>query len=121
MSLMDDLRAVVRDIHQNADLNEVRFRHNGRFRKDEHQWSCRFSVRDPQKLRADDVAKLRMFADSRQLAFTDLRVLKVHPEDTVPYPGATIPWDGGTLEVLEWSQASDFTGQRVGTCVLRRP
>ena len=105
-------------LRRNAD---VIYRHQGVFTLSSHEWPCRFSVRDPQKLKADEVAKLRMFADSRNLAYTDLRQLKVHPDDTVPFPGATLPWDDGVLEVLEWSQASDFTGQRVGTCVLRRP
>ncbi len=116
---MPGIRARVQQrLRDNAD---VLYRHTGTFTLGPHSWPCRFSVRDLQKMKADEVAKLRMYADTAGLLYTDLRALRVHPDDTPPFPGATIPFDDGLLEVLEWSQASDFTGQRVGTCVLRRP
>lgn len=105
-------------LRDNAD---VLYRHAGTFTKGPHTWPCRFSVRDPAKAKPDELARLQAFAGVRGLVYTDLRLLRVHPDDTPPFPGATIPFDDGVLEVLEWSQASDFTGQRVGTCVLRRP
>lgn len=121
MSLMDEIMAAVAEIQTDPELNEVRFRHTGIFTKGVSSWPCRFSVRDVQKLKPDEVQKLRIYADVNGLVYTDLRRLTVHPDDTVPFPGAIIPWDDGVLEVLEWSQASDFTGQRIGTAVLRRP
>ncbi len=84
-------------------------------------WEVRCSVQDAQKLKPDMLARLQATAAEVGVSYRDLRVLKIHPDDTPPYPGATTPWDDGTLEVLDWSQPSDFTGQRVGTCVLRRP
>lgn len=103
---------------ENADLL---YRHTGTFRLGSSEWVCRFSVRDPSKVKSDELARLQAFAGIEGVSYRDLRLLKVHPDDTIPFSGATIPWDDGTLHVLEWSQASDFTGQRVGTCVLRRP
>lgn len=118
----DRMPAIRERVQQRLRGNaDVLYRHTGIFTLDSHEWLCRFSVRDVQKLKADEVDKLRMFADTNNLIYTDLRQLKVHPDDTVPFIGATIPWDDGLLEVLEWSQASDFSGQRVGTCALRRP
>lgn len=106
-------------LRRNAD---VIYRHTGTFTlRGVYRWECRFSVRDVQKLKPDEVTKLRIYADVNNLVYTDLRRLTIHPDDTVPYPGAVIDWDDGVLEVLEWSQESDFSGQRVGTAVLRRP
>ena len=99
----------------------VLFRHQGEFVLGPHRWPCRFSVRDTSKVKPDELARLQAFAGAQGLVYTDLRLLKVHPDDAPPFPGAALPWDDGTLEVLDWSQASDFTGLRVGTCVLRRP
>ena len=124
MSLTDDPELQAYRAEARAAILEnqgVMFRHEGVFTLGAFRWACRFSVTDPQKLKADEVAKLRMYADASGLAYLQLRVLKIHPDDTVPFIGAVLPWDDGTLEVLEWSQPSDFTGQRVGTCVLRRP
>lgn len=107
-------------LRRNANLI---YRHTGTFRLKSSEWTCRFSVRDPSKVKADELARLQLFASTQGpgVTYRDLRTLRVHPDDTLPFPGATIPWDDGTLHVLEWSQASDFTGVRVGTCVLRRP
>lgn len=121
MSLMDEVTAAVRMVQTDPELLELRFRHSGTFTLGAHTWTCRFSVRDPSKVKPEELARLQAFAAEQAVSYRDLRLLKVHPDDTVPFPGATLSWDDGTLEVLEWSQASDFTGQRVGTCVLRRP
>lgn len=99
----------------------VMFRRTDTFTLGPHRWPCRFSVRDPAKAKPDELARLQAFAGVRGLVYTDLRLLRVHPDDDLPFPGATLSWDDGTLEVLDWSQESDFTGLRVGTCVLRRP
>ncbi|KQR37731.1 hypothetical protein [Deinococcus sp. Leaf326] len=105
-----------------AQYSPEMFRHTLTFSRGEHTWEVRCSVQDPQKLRPDAVARLQATAAELDgVSYRDLRVLKVHPEDTMPFPGATSPWDDGTLEVLDWSQASDFTDLRTGTAVLRRP
>lgn len=115
--LRDESQAALRE---EADLL---YRRTGTFQLGPHSWPCWFSVRDPSKVKADELARLQLFASTQGpgVTYRDLRTLRVHPDDTIPFPGATIPWDDGTLHVLEWSQASDFTGVRVGTCVLRRP
>lgn len=102
----------------NADLI---YRQSLTFRLGPHAWEARCSVKDPQKLKADEVGKLRLYADANGLTYTDLRQIKVHPDDIEPFPGASVAFDDGTLEVLDWSQVSDFTGRRTGTAVLRRP
>lgn len=95
------------------------------FRLDPHEWSVQAKVIDPQKLDATALARLRLVGDARQLVYADLRVLKLHPHeferDNVPYPGCTTSYGDGTLEVVQWSEPSKWTGTRVGTCVLRRP
>ena len=106
------------EIQANAGLI---FRHQLTFTLGEHTWEVRCGVTDPQRLKPDEQARLRDVATERRVAFQDLRILKVRPPQAPPYPGATTPWDDGTLEVLEYGQPSDFTGLRVGTCVLRRP
>lgn len=105
-------------VRANAD---VMFRHALTFTLGPHEWEVRCSVRDPQRMDPKVLARMQQLTSTQGLATSDLRLLTVHPEDTVPFPGATTDWDDGTLEVLEWSQASDFTSQRLGTCVLRRP
>lgn len=102
----------------NAD---VFFPHALTFQLGPHVWSVQASVKDPQQLKPDALARLQAVAGTRNLAFTDLRVLKVQPGDTLPYPGSTCPFDDGTLEVLEWGQEGALSGQRTGTAVLRRP
>ncbi|MDO4244567.1 MAG: hypothetical protein Q4C89_00900 [Deinococcus sp.] len=107
------------------------FQHALTFRLGGSEWKGRFSVKDPQKLKPDEVSKLRVFADTRGLLYTDLRQVKPYPDDVPPFPGATTPFDDGTLEILEWSQpsgyvghydaAGEWVGQRTGTAVLRRP
>lgn len=119
MSELDKYRALAQqELRANAPLV---FRHSLTFTLGQHGWTLRCSVKDPQRLRPDALAQVRAAADARGLAYTDLRVISHHPDDTVPVPGATCSWDDGTLEILDWSQAGDFTGTRVGTAVLRRP
>lgn len=124
MSLTDDPEFRAYRAEAQATVREfqgVMFRHQGEFTLGPHRWPCRFSVKDPARAQPDELARLQAFAGVRGLVYTDLRLLKVHLDDAPPFPGATLPWDDGTLEVLEWSQESDFAGLRVGTCVLRRP
>jgi hypothetical protein len=112
-------RALARGaLTDNADLV---YRHSLTFGLGPHDWVTRCSVKDPQRLRPDAVGRLQALASTLNLPFADLRVLSVHPADPWPFPGATCSWDDGTLEILEWAQASDFTGTRTGTAVLRRP
>ncbi|WP_272977116.1 hypothetical protein [Deinococcus geothermalis] len=119
MSRLPDIRAAFqKGLTDNADLF---FPEHLVFRLGEHAWEVHCSVKDPQRLKPEAVARLQAFADMRSLAYTDLRVLKVQPGEVLPFPGAVCPFDDGTLEVLEWSQASPLSGQRTGTAVLRRP
>lgn len=97
------------------------------------EWPVQFSVVDVQLLKPDELARLRTLADARELIFTDLRLLTLHPDSVEPFPGSTLReytdehgqthdhWQGGTLEVLEWSDPGKLTRQRTGTAVLRRP
>ena len=117
-------------VAQNA---AVMFRHTLSFTLGQYApWVVRCAVTDPQRLSPAALARLQATAAEQKVSYQDLRVLKVHPDDTVPFPGATVPWDGGTLEILSWSQESDFivgrpegedeeVGMRTGTAVLRRP
>lgn len=132
MSLLDKIRAAADKVQGNPDVLALRFRKPLTFTLGTSTWpDTRCSVQDPQKLKPDMLARLQATAAELSVSYRDLRVLRVHPDDTPPYPGATAPFDDGTLEVLDWSQASDFLrtspdgggedGQRVATCVLRRP
>ena len=129
MSLAPDpeltaLRAEARqEIQANAGLM---FRHQGTFTRSQNgrarEYPCRFSVRDPVKGSRDQVAAAEAFATAAGAAFRDVRVLTVHPDDARPPEGSVLtdPWDGGRLEVRSWSQPSDFTGQAIALCLLRR-
>lgn len=120
MSLQDAIQKGV-DATTTPEMLALRFRHQLTFRLGPHTWDVRCSVRDPQRIDPKALARMGQLTSAQGGATSDLRLLTVHPDDTVPVPGATAAWDDGTLEVLEWSQPSDFTGQRLGTCVLRRP
>ncbi|RJF74460.1 hypothetical protein D3875_04055 [Deinococcus cavernae] len=114
----------------------VMFRHSGTFVKTqngrEREYPCRFSVIDPVKADRNTIAAADTFGRGEGVAFVDVRLLKVHPEDRRPPEGSVLSrkneagqwepenWDGGRLEVRRWSQASDFTGQAVGLCHIRR-
>ena len=133
MSLIDKIRAAADKVQGNPDVLALRFRKRLTFTLGASTWEdTRCSVQDAQKLKPDAIARLQATAAELEgISYRDLRVLRVHPDDTPPYPGATAPFDDGTLEVLDWSQPSDFLktspdgggedGQRVATCVLRRP
>lgn len=114
---------------RNADLV---YRHHLTFTLAQYPpWEGQFSVKDPQKLKPDEVQKLQVFAGASGLVYSDLRQVKHHPLQPAPFPGASAPFDGGQLVILEWSQPNDFigfidtggqwVGQRTGTAVLRRP
>jgi len=113
------------------------FRHRGTFRRvqgaQEQLTECRFSVKDPSKISATAIADATAFAGtlSGDVSYRDIRLLSIHPDDKRPPKGSILveqkngqwvprTWDRGTLEVAAWGQPSDFTGQAVGTCVLRR-
>jgi len=125
MSELDEYRALAQqELRANAALV---FRHSGTFRHvqngRERLYPCEFSVKDPQKVGRTALAAAEAFARSLEgVSYTDVRLLSVHPDHKRPPKGAVLvePWDGGRLEVMEWSQPSDFSGQAVGTCVLRR-
>jgi hypothetical protein len=108
MGRLEDFQALAQGaLRDNADLV---YRHTD-------TWSdgtrCRYSVTDPN--RTDAGAKL-----AQRLTGTpdvlDVRFLKVHPDDPKPGTRATLPWDGGTLTLEDWSQVSEFTGQATGIC-----
>ncbi|AKH15958.1 hypothetical protein [Deinococcus soli (ex Cha et al. 2016)] len=120
MSLQDAIQKGV-DATTTPEMLALRFRHQLTFRLGPHTWDVRCSVRDPQRIDPKALARMGQLTNAQGIATSDLRLLTVHPDDTVPVPGATAAWDDGTLEILEWSQPSDFTGQRLGTCALRRP
>ena len=121
MSLLDEIMGVVDEVQRDPDVLALRFRKRLTFTLGTSTWEdTRCSVQDAQKLKADAVTAAEAAARDFQVPYRDLRLLRVHPDDPRPPKGATTPWDGGTLEVLAWGQASDFTGQKLGTCVLRR-
>ncbi|GHG35820.1 hypothetical protein GCM10017784_32350 [Deinococcus indicus] len=124
MSRVEAIRARVQSrLRANAD---VIYRHQGTFTRSQNgrarEYPCRFSVQDPVKGSRDQVAAAEAFATAAGAAFRDVRVLTVHPDDARPPEGAVLadPWDGGRLEVRSWSQPSDFTGQAIALCLLRR-
>lgn len=59
-------------------------------------------------------------AMSEGVAVQDIRLVYVSPDSTRPAAGAATPWDGGTLEILAWSQMDPLEGGKTGTAVLRR-
>ncbi|MFC4636989.1 hypothetical protein [Deinococcus hohokamensis] len=123
MSLLDEIEAAVQEIQEDPEVLEVRFRRKLTFRLKTHGWTVDCSVTDPSRVKPDELARLQAAAAERSdvRSYRDLRILRIKPGQAEPYPGATVATDDGTLEVLHWSQASDWTGQRVGTCMLRRP
>lgn len=117
----DRMPAIRERVQQRLSGNaDVLYRHTGTFTLGSHKWLCRFSVKDPQKLKADAIADAEAAARQFNVLYRDVRLLRIHPDDQRPVKGAKLPWDGGLLEILDWSQQSDFTGQKVATCVLRR-
>lgn len=86
------------------------------------QCRCRCSVVDPSRTKQS--ARIQAFATEHDARFEDIRLLRVHREDTRPEKGSVMDWtfDGGRLEVMEWSQRSEWTGQggAVAICLLRR-
>lgn len=102
---------------------DILYPHELSFRLGEYPpWEVHCKVKDPQRLKPDEVGRLQATASALEsVTYQDLRVVKIMPGETVPFPGATSPWDDGTLEILDWSQASDFTGIRTGTAIFRRP
>lgn len=102
------------------------FRFRGTFTKEQNgrlrEYPCRFSVKDPVKADRNAVAAAQAFATAEQAAFTDVRLLKVHPDDSRPPEGSVLAeaWDGGVLRLVRWAQTSDFSGIHTGLCLLRR-
>lgn len=80
----------------------------------------RCSVRDPEKVDRRAIAAAEVAARQAGVPYSDMRLLKVHPDDPRPAQGMRATLDGGTLEVLSWSQESALTGLSTATCVLRR-
>lgn len=80
----------------------------------------RCSIKDPRRLDYASARSLELAAARVGVPFADLRVVTVHPDDARPRPGSRVAWDGGTLELKEWSQSSDFTGSSLGLAVIVR-
>ncbi|MBZ9713754.1 hypothetical protein [Deinococcus multiflagellatus] len=120
MSRLEDIRARVQGrLRAKADLM---YPETLTFRLGPHEWKdVRCSVVDKQLLKPDALARLQAVATDQRLSVLQLRVVDVHPDDTVPFPGASTPFQGGTLEILEWSDPDPYTGLRVGTAVKRDP
>lgn len=114
---------IAEDIRENAGLI---FRFKGTFSKVQNgrrrEYPCRFTVKDPVKADPKTVAAAQAFAAGQQAAFEDVRILKVHPDDTRPPEGSTLTevWDGGTLHLVAWAQTSDLSRIPQGLCLLRR-
>lgn len=102
------------------------FRHEGTFR-DQYggAWKVRFKVNDPAKISPRAIAAAEAAARQFEVPFRDLRILTVAPTDDLPAIGAAIRFRDalggleGDLEILEWSQRSDYTDLARATCVLR--
>jgi hypothetical protein len=108
MGRLEDIQALSQGVlRDNANLL---FRRTG-------TWSdgtaCRFSVQDPVKTDSGTRLAQRLTGTPDVL---DVRLLKVHPDDLKPGTRASIPWDGGTLTIEDWSQVSEFTGQAIAVC-----
>ena len=80
----------------------------------------RCNVKDPEKVDRRAIAAAEVVARQAGAPYSDLRLLRAHPDDTRPAQGMQARTDGGILEVLSWSQDSAYTGQATATCVLRR-
>ncbi|WP_161881939.1 hypothetical protein [Deinococcus alpinitundrae] len=110
MSLLSEVLGAVQGIQQDAELNELRFRHSA-------TWSdgttCRFSVQDPAKDGRSNPQRL-----STSPLDASLRRLKVHPDDVMPAPGASTPYQSGLLVRGSQTDISDFTGTSTGVCRL---
>jgi len=118
VSLLGKIQAAVGKVQSNQDLNEVRFQRTLVFEYSGHTYTVRCSITDPNKV--DNSVNRATLMDVEVDVRRDTRLLRVHPEDLEERPpvGAEVAWDGRTLRVVSWSQASEYTGQTLGTCLL---
>lgn len=126
MNLQDAIQKGV-DAANSPEMLALRFRDEGTFvltqNGREHEYFCRFTILDPVKQNARQIAGAQAVAAGQQDAsFTDIRELRVHPDFEEPPEGATLrgDWDGGQLEVVSVSQESRFTKRCKIYCLLRR-
>jgi len=110
VSLLSEVLGAVQGIQQDAELNALRFRHSATW---SDNTTCRFSVQDPAK---DGRSGPQKLATSPLDA--SLRRLKIHPDDTMPAPGASTPYQSGLLVRGSQTDTSDFTGTSTGVCRL---
>ncbi|WP_407538880.1 hypothetical protein Q0M94_11940 [Deinococcus radiomollis] len=108
MSDLELLRSMSQELfHQEADLL---YPHSS-------VWSdgtdCRYGIQDPNRTDAGVRLAQRLTGTPDVL---DVRLLRVHPDAPKPGTRATIPWDGGTLTLEDWSQVSEITIQATGVC-----
>ncbi len=105
-----------RQLRKNAD---VLYRHSdtwtGTGQRLGMEVTCRFSVDDPNETSQGVQRAQSLTGDLNVL---DVRLLDVHPDDPKPELGDTVPWDGGTLKLVNWSTVNDFTLQAEGVCRL---
>lgn len=110
MSLLAEVTGALAEVQADAELNALRFRETG-------TWSdgtaCRFNVRDPNK--GGRSSETRLQTDPIPAS---LRLLRVHPEDPSPAPGASLTHQGGLLVLGLYADQSVWTGQAVGVCRL---
>lgn len=104
-----------------TDNDDLLYRHTGTFMLNGFTWAdTRFIVKEPDALNPTAIAAATAAAERFNVDYHDIRLLILHPEDTMPAVGASIPWDGGILTIRAWGQAKDFTPTRRATCVLER-
>ncbi|MDV6376243.1 hypothetical protein [Deinococcus arenicola] len=110
MTLLEQIMGAVAEVQGDAELNAVRFRHTA-------TWSdgtaCRFSVRDPNKGGRSSETQLQTDPIP-----ASLRLLRVHPDDGRPTPGASLMYQGERLVLGLYADQSIWTGQQVGVCRL---
>lgn len=94
------------------------------------QAHCRFGVKQPDTSPAA-VADMEATARTIKVAYTDMRIVKTHPDDpeleigmvlSVQSGGQWMPLtcDGGQLEIVTRSQQGKLSRQRTYKAVLRR-
>lgn len=107
--------------------NPAMFPFQGTFRDDQGgTWDVNYNLRDPQQINRETIAAAEAAARQFDVAYRDLRVLTIDPEQALPAIGASIRYhnaDGsfeGLAVILDWGQTGTYSGLTRGTCVLRR-
>lgn len=114
-ALVSEVIGAIEEVQGDAALMTAVYRH-------QLTWSdgttCWCSVK-PSKSPAS-VAQATAWAQQAGVPFESVRWLKVRPGEPTPGENAECSFDGGTLTLHLWGQVSQWSGQAVGTCTLRR-